>query len=345
MKKIFNKFIPLGLIVLAFVACEKDEVQTTVKTNADAGTLKTSASNVVLDKTMLEQDVVTFELTEADFGYDAAVSNVLQLAVKGTNFAEAKEAILPAKADKKTYNGLDFNNLLLSLNLPTTVSSDVEVRIKSTVSSNIPPVYSNVVSMKARPFPLTSWIYVPGAYQGWNPATADSLISLTGNGIYVGVIAFNDGNFKITPQKKWDIAYGDAGGGKISTSGGDISSIIAGERPGPRQITVDLNANTYTLSKLAWSVVGSATPSGWPDGTPTYNELVMKYINDGSGKWTITLPLTVGAIKFRKDYDWGTNKGGDGNGNLTGDDINVTVAGNYTITLDLLNNKYTLVKN
>ncbi|MBK0381781.1 SusE domain-containing protein [Pedobacter sp. SD-b] len=341
MKKIFHKILPLGFMMLAFVACKKDEVKTIVNPG-EGSTLSVSANNVVLDKSMLDKNVVTFNLTAANFGYNAAVTNVLQLAAKGSNFASPKEAILPAEALSKSYNGLDFNNLLLSLNLPTAVSSDVEVRIKSTVSSNVEPIYSNVISMKATPFALTSWIYVPGAYQGWNPATADSLISATGNGVYVGVIPFDGGNFKITPLKKWDVAYGDAGNGKISTSGGDISSGSAGAK----QLTVDLNANTIKIDPLVWAVVGSGTASGWPPASGPYNELDMKYINDGKGQWKITIPLSAGGeIKFRKNHDWGTNFGGDANGNLTGDNIAVPSAGTYTITLDIPNNKYTLVKN
>ena len=32
---------------------------------------------------------------------------------------------------------------------------------------------------------------MPGAYQGWDPTTADSLVSATGDGVYKGVILFN----------------------------------------------------------------------------------------------------------------------------------------------------------
>ena len=82
MKKIFHKLMPLGFIMLAFVACKKDEVQTIVKTDAVAATLAASANNVVLDKSMLAKDVVKFSLKEADFGPNIAVNNVLQIDLK-----------------------------------------------------------------------------------------------------------------------------------------------------------------------------------------------------------------------------------------------------------------------
>lgn len=338
MKTIVLKFIALSIITLSLWSCKKDGTTATA-TAGTGGSLKSSTSTVVLDKTMLKTDVVTFTLTNADFGYQAAITNTLQISKKGDSFAPAKtkEVILDANTTTKSYNGLDFNNLLLSLNLSTTVNSDIEIRIKSSISASLSPTYSNVVTMSAKPFPLTSWVYVPGNYQGWEPTTADSLVSVTGNGVYEGLIKFDGNNFKITPAKKWDVAYGTTGGGKLSTSGGDISS----ESAGWKKLTVDLNANVYTIENAkVWAIIGSATPGDWSADTD------MKYINDGNGLWKITVNLIVGEIKFRQDHDWGVNLGGSA-GNLTpgGANIPVTAAGNYTITLNTTTNKYTLVKN
>ncbi len=309
----------LSLIALSLWSCKKDETKA-VATSGAGGSLQTSATSVVLDKSKLTSTVVTFTLTDANFGYQAAVSNTLQLAVKGTNFAAPKEAILDAKATTKAYNGLDFNNLLLALGISTTANTDVEVRIKASISTSTAPVYSNVVTISARPFPLTAWVYVPGNYQGWNPATADSLISATGNGVYTGIIAFDGDKFKITPAKNWNVAYGDAGGGKISTSGGDISSISKGAK----QLVADLNANTLTITPLVWSIIGNAVPgSNWSVDTD------MKFINDGKNSWTITTALTAGELKFRLNHDWGTSIG-EGSGNVV-----IATAGTYKLTLTL----------
>ncbi|RYF99781.1 MAG: SusF/SusE family outer membrane protein [Chitinophagaceae bacterium] len=319
MKSILLKSMALSLIALSLWSCKKDETRA-VATSGTGGALQTSATNVVLDKSKLTSTVVTFTVSDANFGYQAAVSNVLQLAVKGTNFAAPKEAILDAKATTKAYNGLDFNNLLLALGIPTTANTDVEVRIKSSISNSTAPAYSNIVTISARPFPLTAWIYVPGNYQGWNPATADSLISATGNGVYTGVIAFDGDKFKITTAKNWNVAYGDAGGGKISTTGGDISSISKGAK----QLVADLNANTLTITPLVWSIIGNAVPgSNWSVDTD------MKFINDGKNSWTITTPLTAGELKFRLNHDWGTSIG-DGANNVA-----IATAGTYKLTLTL----------
>ncbi|RDC57353.1 SusF/SusE family outer membrane protein [Pedobacter chinensis] len=320
MKSTFYKLLALSFIALSLWSCKKDETQT-VASAGTGGSLKSSVTSVTLDKSVLETDVITFTTTNANFGYNAAITNVLQLAAKGTNFAQPKEAPLDVNVTSKSYNGLDFNNLLLALGLSTTTTSEVEIRLKSSISNAVAPVYSNVVTISAKPFPLTSWIYVPGNYQGWNPATADSLVSITGNGVYSGIIKFDGDNFKITPAKKWDIAYGNAGGGKLSTTGGDISSVSAGFK----LLTVDLNTLVYTIADADyWSIIGNAIPgSNWD------KDIDLKATNDGNNTWTTTVALTPGAFKFRRNHDWGTNIGDNGN------DINVTSAGNYKLVLTL----------
>ena len=333
MKSILFKSLAFCFIALTLWSCKKDETQT-VANAGSGGTLTASVSALVLDKSMLSKNVITFNLTDASFGYNAAISNVLQVAVKGTNFASPKQAAIDTKATTKVFTGLELNNLLLSLKLSTATNTDVEFRIKSSIADSLAPVYSNVVSLSARPFPLTAWIYVPGNYQGWNPATADSLVSVMGDGVYTGIIKFDGGNFKITTGKNWNVAYGSAGAGKISTTGGDISSVSAGLK----QVTVDLNANTISIEDAKiWSMIGNAIPGANWDVDQDLNP-----INDGKGTWAVTTNLAVGEFKFRYNHDWGISIG-NGSGNVA-----VASAGSYTITLsvnaDGKTGSYTLVK-
>ena len=334
MKSFIIKSVMLGLMTLSLWSCKKDETKA-IAGNGTGGTITSSVSSLSLDRSKLAADVITIKWSNADYGYQSAVSNTLQLAVKGTNFAKTKDYLLEANATSKTFNGMDFNNLLLALNLSFTESTPLEMRIKSTISNALAPVYSNVTELKAQPFPLTAWVFVPGAYQGWDPATADSLTSLTGNGIYTGVIGFTEGNlmFKVTPGKKWDNAYGEAGAGKLSTSGGDIAAPGAGAY----NLTVDLNANTIEFKKIVWAIIGDATAGDWAKDTD------MTY---AKGKWSITTTLKVGELKFRKDHAWDVNIGvKDGVTMINGDNIKITAAGSYTITLDTNKLIYTLVKN
>ncbi|SDE29530.1 SusE domain-containing protein [Pedobacter soli] len=334
MKSIFFKTLAFCFLALSLWSCKKDETQT-VSVVGTAGTLTASTTALNLVQANGAQTAVTLSYPLAtSSGYVVPVNTTLQFALKGTNFAAPKEIVVTTKTYAPTVT--EINNMILALGGKIGVAAQVEVRLKSGAAVN-DLTYSNIITLSATPYLASAWIYVPGNYQGWNPATADSLVSLTSNGIYIGIIKFDGSNFKITPEKKWDVAYGDAGGGAISTSGGDIASGVAGLK----QVTVNLTAKTIKIEDTkVWAVIGDATPGKWDTDTD------MKFINDGKGTWKVTTNLTAGSIKFRQDHKWDVNLGGSG-GNLTagGADIAVAAAGNYTITLDVTGSKYTLVKN
>jgi len=70
----------------------------------------------------------------------------------------------------------------------------------------------------------------------------------------------------------------------------------------------------------------------------------MKFDN-ANQVWKLTVSLTAGEIKFRKNHDWGTNFGGT-NGTLAAGGANIAVAnaGTYDIVVDFNANTYTLTK-
>jgi starch-binding outer membrane protein SusE/F len=338
MKSIFFKTLAFCFIALSLWSCKKDETQTVSIVGA-AGTLTASTTTLSLVQANGAQAALTLSYPLAtSSGYVVPVNSTLQFALKGTNFAAPKEVVVNAKTYAPTVT--EINNMILALGGKVGVAAQVEVRLKSGAAVN-DLTYSNVITLTATPYLASAWIYVPGAYQGWDPATADSLISLSSNGVYTGMIAYTAGNleFKITPAKKWDVAYGDAGSGKISSSAGDNlkspDAIV-------KQVTVDLNAKTIAFSTPnEWSIIGDATLGGWNNDTD------MKVVNDGkSNNYSIKTTLTTGALKFRFKHDWTVNLGGSITA-LTnnGDNIAVTVPGTYTITLDVAAKKATMVKN
>ncbi|GGH08670.1 SusE domain-containing protein [Pedobacter zeae] len=338
MKSIFFKTLAVGLMAVSLWSCKKDETQT-VSNISPAGTLTTSATTINLVQSNAAQVAFTLSYPLAtSTGYVVPVNTSLQFGLKGTNFSPVREIAVTTKTYAPTIT--EVNNMILALGGKVGTTAQIEVRLKSGAAVN-DLTYSNVITLTATPYLASAWVYVPGAYQGWNPATADSLISVSSNGVYTGMIAFTPGNleFKVTPAKKWDVAYGDAGGGKISSSAGDnLKSTDAVVK----QVTVDLNAGTYTIGvPKEWSIIGDATAGGWGNDTD------MKVTNDGKANfYTIKTTLTTGAFKFRFAHDWGTNLGGSLS-TLTngGDNIAVTTAGTYTITLDVAAKKATMVKN
>ncbi|GAB3930977.1 SusE domain-containing protein [Mucilaginibacter myungsuensis] len=333
MKTLITKFLALsGLAVALLSSCKKDELKVVATPVAGSTTLTLSTTTPALVKANLTTNALTLTGKAQDYGYKAAPTYTFELAVKGTNFAKPTVIDLGTGVFTKTFTVQELNNVLLGLGLKTNTVAQVEIRQKSALSATSGITYSNVGTITATPFALVSYIYVPGAYQGWNPASADSLESATGNGVYTGIINFTAGNlnFKVTPQKKWDVAYGSAGGDKISTSGGDIPA----PKAGITQVTVDLNNNTITFGTPAFyfGVIGDATVGGW--GTDTD----MKY-NYATGAWEVTTTLVAsGKFKVRLNHDWGTSFGlpatpdGKTLTSANGGDIPVPSNGTYKIT-------------
>ena len=342
MKAFFNKIFLFGIMSMLILSCTKDEVKITASANPTAGALSATATTLILSKDNATKPAVAFNFTAPSFGFDAAVTNTLQFGIKGSNFASAKEVPFSAGVLTKEYTVVDFNAFLIAMKLKTGEMTQVEARLKSQVTeASVAPIYSPVITLSVTPYTLivpASYVYVPGDYQGWSPSSADSLASVTSNGIYVGVITFlptKSFQFKITPKKEWNVAYGDAGSGSISTTAGDNLTVPSATS---YQLTVDLNAKTIAAVPLSWGLIGSASPGGWDNDTDMT-------FNNGRRIWSLTVDLKVGEIKFRKNNGWDENFGGS-NGTIAagGDNIPVTVAGNYKVEFDLVNKTYTLTK-
>lgn len=342
MKNLFNIFTLL-LIGLFVFSCEKDEDMAVadLKTNS---TLTADKTSIVLTKPNATQNAIKYSWTNPDYGVKVALSNQLQFAVQGSNFASPKNVDLAAGSTQISYTVEELNTVLLAMALTPDVAANVQVRLKSTVGSSV--TYSNVTNLAVTPYALISYMYAPGKYQGWDPTTANTLVSANSNGVYVGYIKFlatTDGGlaFKITPQKNWNNSYGTSGtfSSLVNTipvlynGGGDILAPGIGYY----QTTIDANANTLKMVPYQISVIGAATAGGWASDTDmSWDNTLLK--------WKFTGVFTAGEMKFRLNHDWGTNWGDDGNnGSLDpgGANINVT-AGQHTVLFDPYSLTYTI---
>ena len=353
MKTLFNKFLFVATLSSMLWACKKEGQLVTVGTGTPA-VITTSATSVVLTKPNLANVAVTVSVAPADFGFSAAVTNTLQIAKTGTNFASAKEVIMSTGAVSKSFTHLEMNNLLLSMGFAPEVAGSIDIRLKSTISSSVGPIYSNVKAVTATPFALVGILYMAGAHNGWTFAN-DSVISPEGDGIHSAIIQFKQSKsmFKLSKTREWSNVYGsssEAVTSSLMVGPGDIPSALVGpDLTSPYtydnyKVTANTNSLAITYDLFSWGLIGDATPGGWGDDTP------MKY-NNTTKTWSLTVDLGAGFIKFRKNHNWGLSLGGS-NGTLTSDNgpnIPVT-AGNYTIVATINEaayntSTYTITKN
>ena len=345
MKTVLTRFMVLGSASLLLLAsCKKNDPIVTTN-GGTAGTLAASTTTPVLDKTKMSDTtkVIKFNFTKPNFGFSAAATNTLQIDAVNDNWAHPASVTLTTGVYSQGYSVADFNNLLLKLNLPAGTPAQIAARIVYNLGGAAKPIYSNVLGITATPFNLTSWLYITGAFAGWqNPGPQeDSLVSVTGNGVYVGVINFTAGNnqFLILPAKNWNNKYAtnDAQGSTSTTVTYNASNnLYAPATPGQYIVTFNLNTGTITFQLAnSYSIIGSATPGGnWS------TDLALKYINDGTNTWKGTYPLLAGQFKFRQNddwtYSWGDISPADGADatDSNGGNINAT-AGTHTISFTI----------
>jgi hypothetical protein len=152
---------------------------------------------------------------------------------------------------------------------------------------------------------------------------------------WVGTIPLTADKIKFRANDGWDINYGDNGNdGSLEAGGADIPVATAGTY----SVLLDLATPwEYKYSLTSWGLIGSATSTGWDadlDMTP-----------HADNTWTITTDLVVGEIKFRANNGWDINYGGAAGKIVAGgDNIKITTAGTYTITLNLAAGTYTVAQ-
>jgi starch-binding outer membrane protein SusE/F len=347
MKSWINKCFILFFASLTLMSCEKDEEMVFVNEQGTAPALKATSSNMVLTKENASQDATTISWSASDFGFNAAVKYTLQVDKKGSNFANAKTIELGPALNKK-YTVAELNKLAIQLGLKPNTAGDIEFRVKSEISPSVPSVFSNVISASVTPYlDIIEYpsLWVPGSHQGWTPATAPKIASVNDNGVYEGYLYFPDAktNFKLNPAPNWDNDFGGTSSGNKGTLAPKASDLEV-NGAGYYLLKANTNSLTWSALKTTWGVIGDATAGSWgADQAMTY---------DVAAKvWKATIPLTVGEIKFRANGNWDDinygDNGADGTLEAGGDNIKVTQAGSYQITLDLSipgNYNYTLKK-
>jgi hypothetical protein len=205
-------------------------------------------------------------------------------------------------------------------------------RLKASVSDYTEAVYSNVLTLTVTPYAgKYPSIYVPGAHQGWDPATAPEIFAINYDGTYEGYVNFGGGTeFKFTAQRSWDgVNYGDGGAGKLSTDGG--AGNLSVPSTGFYYVKADTEALTWSAELRNWGVIGDAQGSWDVDTDMVYDA--------ATNTLKITLNLEGGKeMKFRANDSWDLNygdTGADGTLEEGGDNIKIAESGTYEITLDL----------
>lgn len=350
MKKISILILAL-VTMIGFYSCQKEGTNIVLDpNNITSPQLKNPVEGDSATFTKENSDsTLVFTWSAATYGFKTAVNYYVQVDRQGNNFNDALSVGHTKSKDSLQVIVNDLNNkiLLLEDDPDIPLPLDVSFRVIAIVNSHVDTAFSVPVNVKITPFyiPIVyPQLYVPGAYQGWSPSTADSIGSINSDGNYEGYIYMPvPGEFKFTSARDWGHTnYGFAAPGTLSTDGGAGNLKVADS--GFYKFNVNTTELTWTGLKTIWGLIGDATPGGWDADTP------MHY-SPSTQLWTVTLDLKAKTIKFRANGSWDLNYGSDKNdGKLqegSNTNIQVKTAGNYTVILDLSHTvyKYKLIKN
>lgn len=337
MKNLFIYLTFIGLIGLLF-SCEKDETKVVMLTNPIAPTIQT-VPNLTLKRTS-GNDTLVFVGTAVDPGFQASATYFLEACAKGNNFKDAVvilSSVVPT-AFKITVS--DLNGILLK-KFPADQVSSVDLRIRSVL---VVDAGTGALGTGNKPFEYISEIKNANVTVYGLPrldivgsGIDQKIESALGDGKYAGFVKLDKTKAFTLRNPDTNTSYGVTGG-KLAANG---AAIVPSEN-GWFKLNADTEALTYSTEAYMIGLIGSATPNGWdtPDQKMDYDA--------ASGTWKITLTLVTGEIKFRLNDGWAWNLGGTPD-NLTqgGDNIAVS-AGNYTITLTIINGTtgtFRIVKN
>ncbi|MCD6091791.1 MAG: SusE domain-containing protein [Bacteroidales bacterium] len=329
-KTIYILFIGLFGLLLS---CEKDGEQVVMLSNPIAPTLVTMP-DLTLERNN-GTEILEFVGTPVDPGFTASAKYFLEADAAGNNFANALVILTDVKASSFKIAVSDLNAMFLKkFPADATSSVDFRLRVELVVDAGTGAQSFEYISATS-----TSDVALYGLpkLNLLNSGIDQKIESALGNGDYTGFV-------KVDKTVPFTLLDPDA---NITYGGSDGVLVVDGAAINPsetgwQKLSANTNDLTYSFVDYRIGLIGSATPNGWdtPDQKMDYDAK--------TGTWYITLDLIDGEIKFRKNDGWAWNLGGT-HDNLTqgGDNLAVT-AGNYTITLTIINDATgtcTIVKN
>lgn len=339
MKNIIKNLLFLFTISLAFLACDDREL---IILNENADTVLTvSDTDIVLTENMAEQEVLTVNWTDPDFGFDAGASYKVLLDFEGGDFSEP-QTLAVGNSLEKVFTANELNSKLLSLGAVPQQVNSIDVKVLIVLSD-----YSDILSSDTKTISITPYTSLLDLSSEWGVVGSATPNAWDGpdlpfyqtsiDNVFDAYVTLVDGEIKFRTNNSWDTNYGDTGNDGSLEAGGDNIPVTAGSY----KITINLNDYTWSMEEFSWGIVGSATPNAW-DGP----DIVLNY-DPYSDTFKAAATLIDGEIKFRQNNDWAVNygdTGADGTLEAAGDNIVVT-AGHYIVILDFsdeANPTYTL---
>jgi len=182
----------------------------------------------------------------------------------------------------------------------------------------------------------------PGSTGNPGPLDINQLTSTDGVNYKIDKLACTVGPAKFRQNNDWAVNWGNSAfPSGTGTPGGDNIAVSAA---GTYDVTFNRVTGAYNFSFPTIALVGGATPTGWPTGAAGEVDATVLTTTDGVTYTVSNVALTASECKFRANNAWAVNWGNpafpSGTATQNGNNIVVTTAGNYDVTLNRVTGAY-----
>ena len=364
--------------VLFLAACNKvDELP--FYENGNAPSLTTSTTTIAPLPADSNNVVLTLNWTNPGYATDSAnMKYTIEIDSAGKNFTRPFTKVVMG-ARTATFTAKELNSMLLGYGYPFNVPVQMDVRVISSYANNNERLNSNVIRIQMTPYkippkvalPTSSRLFIVGDATsfGWSndptPAfPAGREFARLSETTWGGIFYMNGtGAYKLLQtQGNWSTQYHMVSGG-TATAGSFVLEDADPGFPSPTpagwyKLIFDFQSGTYTVTSVAnplpqdLYITGDATAGGWVNNPP----VTQKFTRVNSVVYELTTALAPGKFyKFLSSSgNWQPQFGGNSasggtlgaNYGSTGDPDAIptpAAAGTYKITVDFLNNTYSVV--
>lgn len=316
---------------------------------------------VFTEETNLTDGIGYWTWQKSDYGIPTGVTYTVEADTAGGDFT-SPITLVNSETNYVAITAGMLNNAASNFVTESKVVT-LDIRLKSDISAQVAPIYSNIESVTFTGFVATKDVlYIIGdGLAGW-----DNSAGSIGNNLqvffsndskpsskqytYTGYFNGGGGLKFIVTAGNWGTAYAHDGTGKIAQKDpGD--NIPTPTVSGYYTLNVDLKALTYEFVPFDASaaptyttvgIVGDATPAGWDVDTELTQVIPHIWVKS-------SVNLTAGELKFRANKGWDVNWGGSsenlpfGLGVSGGDNFKNEKATTHFIAINDLTGHYVII--